>query len=170
MALPLGELSPQVTERALLPVLNGNVNVCKSSPGIYEEKDTRACAHGASFPCEAAWQFPVGCYLLVWSYVALSVLAVLGHLSQRERQGPLSRLRRQLSQRESQVPLSRLRRQLSQRESQVPRPTHYTERCIEARPYCLSNWTLNKSIMLLFHLFYKSNLPFFIIIAHCSIK
>ena len=27
LALPLGELSPQVTERALQPVLNGNVNL-----------------------------------------------------------------------------------------------------------------------------------------------
>ena len=34
-------------------------------------------------------------------------------------------------------PLSRLRRQLSQRESQVLHPTHYTERCMEVRPYDL---------------------------------
>ena len=27
LALPLGELSPQVTERALQPILNGNVNL-----------------------------------------------------------------------------------------------------------------------------------------------
>ena len=27
LALPLGELSPEVTERALLPALNGNVNL-----------------------------------------------------------------------------------------------------------------------------------------------
>lgn len=67
-------------------------------------------------------------------------------------------------------PLSRLRRQLSQRESQVPNPTHYTERCIEVRSYCSSNWDLNKSIMLLLDIFYKSNLPFFIVVAHCSIK
>ena len=28
LALPLGELSPQVTERVLQPVLNGKVNLC----------------------------------------------------------------------------------------------------------------------------------------------
>ena len=27
LALPLGELSPQVTERVLQPILNGNVNL-----------------------------------------------------------------------------------------------------------------------------------------------
>ena len=28
LALPLGELSPKVTERALQPFLNGNINLC----------------------------------------------------------------------------------------------------------------------------------------------
>ena len=34
LALPLGELSPQVTERALQPTLNGNINLCAHSRKI----------------------------------------------------------------------------------------------------------------------------------------
>ena len=49
MALPLGELSPQVTERVSQPFSNNNK--------------------------------------MEWSLFTLSVLAALGHLSQRERQG-----------------------------------------------------------------------------------
>ena len=106
--------------------------VCKSSPDICGEIDTRACVHVESFPCEAAGHFLIGCCLLVWSLFALSVLAALGHLSQGERQDPLSRLRRQLSQ----------------RESQVPHPTHYTERRIEVRP-CISStyWSLSNFML-----------------------
>ena len=52
LALSLGELSPQVTERALQPFLNNKIK---------------------------------------WSWFTLSVLAALGHLSQRERQGTLTR-------------------------------------------------------------------------------
>ena len=51
LALPLGELSPQVTERVLPPFLNNKINLCAHTP------------------------------------FALSVLAALGHLSHRERQG-----------------------------------------------------------------------------------
>ena len=60
VALPLGELSPQVTERELRPFSNDNL---------------------------------LGCCLWVWALFALSVLAALGHLSHRERQGRLSRVR-----------------------------------------------------------------------------
>ena len=83
LALPLGELSPQVTERVLQPFSNDKINLCTHITEI-------PVAHGVSSPCEAAGHFLIGCCLLVWSLVALSVLATLGHLSQRERQGKLS--------------------------------------------------------------------------------
>ena len=122
LALPLGELSPQVTERALQSILNGCVNLFAH---------TTACVHGESFPCEAARHSPIGCYLLVFT---LSVLAVLGHLSVFASLG-------RLSQKERQVPFSRLCRQLSQRESQGAHQTHDTEWCIEVRLYlCSTNW------------------------------
>ena len=63
LALPLGELSPQVTERVL-------------------QNDQSAG--------EDTGHFPISCYLLVWSCFALSVLALLGHLSRRARQGGLA--------------------------------------------------------------------------------
>ena len=168
-ALPLGELSPQVTERALQPFLNDKIDLFthiteipvnipvgesqnlqpkrhqelrtfriiskplrfimlraiqfndqsgRSAVKVHDEsadnplfvnfywifaekKDTRAYVRGVSFPCEAVGHFLIGCCLLVWSLFTLSVLAVLGHLSQRERQGMLAR---------------------------------HTERCIEVRP------------------------------------
>ena len=84
LALPLGELSPQVTERVLQPFSNDKINLCTHITEI-------PVAHGVSSPCEAAGHFLIEHCLLVWSLVALSVLATLGHLSQRERQGMLAR-------------------------------------------------------------------------------
>ena len=84
LALPLGELSPQVTERVLQPSSNDKINLCAHITEI-------PVAHGVSSPCEAAGHFLIGCCLLVWSLFTLSVLATLGHLSQRERQGMLAR-------------------------------------------------------------------------------
>ena len=84
LALPLGELSPQVTERVLQPFSNDKINLCTHITEI-------PVVRGVSSPCEAAGHFLIGCCLLVWSLVALSVLATLGHLSQGERQGMLAR-------------------------------------------------------------------------------
>ena len=84
LALPLGELSPQVTERDLQPFSNDKINLCAHITEI-------PVVRGVSSPCEAAGHFLIGCCLLVWSLVALSVLATLGHLSQGERQGMLAR-------------------------------------------------------------------------------
>ena len=83
LALPLGELSPQVTERVLQPFSNDKINLCAHTTKI-------PVVHGVSSPCEAVGHFLIEHCLLVWSLVALSVLATLGHLSQRERQGKLS--------------------------------------------------------------------------------
>ena len=83
LALPLGELSPQVTERVLQPFSNDKINLCTHITEIL-------VVRGVSSPCEAAGHFLIEHCLLVWSLVALSVLATLGHLSQRERQGKLS--------------------------------------------------------------------------------
>ena len=84
LALPLGELSPQVTERVLQPFSNDKINLCAHITEI-------PVAHGVSSPCEAVGHFLIEHCLLVWSLVALSVLATLGHLSQGERQGMLAR-------------------------------------------------------------------------------
>ena len=84
LALPLGELSPQVTERVLQPFSNDKINLCAHITEI-------PVAHGVSSPCEAAGHFLIEHCLLVWSLVALSVLATLGHLSQGERQGMIAR-------------------------------------------------------------------------------
>ena len=84
LALPSGELSPQVTERVLQPFSNDKINLCTHITEI-------PVAHGVSSPCEAVGHFLIEHCLLVWSLVALSVLATLGHLSQRERQGMLAR-------------------------------------------------------------------------------
>ena len=77
---------------------------------------------GSHFPAKPPGIFQLAVIFRYGHIFTLSVLAALGHLSQRERQ----------------VSLSRLRRQLSQGESQVPHPTHYTERCIEVRPFVSS--------------------------------
>ena len=158
LALPLGELSPQVTERVLQPFLNHKINSCthatkihvdipvgesqnlqaktlqelrtfsiiskplgfimlrsihfndqsgRSAVKVYNEsadnplfvnlhrifaqkKDTRAYVRVVSFPCGAAGHFLIGCCLWVRSLFTLSVLAALGHLSHRERQGVLA--------------------------------------------------------------------------------
>ena len=79
LALPLGELSPQVTERVLQPFSNDKINLCAHTTKI-------PVVRGVSSLCEAAGHFLIEHCLLVWSLVALSVLATLGHLSQRERQ------------------------------------------------------------------------------------
>ena len=84
LALPLGELSPQVTERVLQPFSNDKINLCTHITEI-------PAVRGVSSPCEAAGHFLIEHCLLVWSLVALSVLATLGHLSQGERQGMLAR-------------------------------------------------------------------------------
>ena len=169
LALPLGELSPQVTERALQPLLNDKINLLthiteipvnipvgesqnlqskrhqelrtfriiskplrfimlrsiqfndqsgRSTVKVHDEsandplfvnlywifaqkKIPELTFVGGASPCEAAGHFLIGYCLLVWSLFTLSVLAALGHLSQRERQGLLAR---------------------------------YTERCIDVRP------------------------------------
>lgn len=56
-----------------------------------EKKVPELTLMGVSSPCEAVGHFLIGCCLLVWSLFTLSVLATLGHLSQRERQGMLAR-------------------------------------------------------------------------------
>ena len=79
LALPLGELSPQVTERFLQPFSNDKINLCTHITEI-------PVVRGVSSPCEAVGHFLIGCCLLAWSLFSLSVLATLGHLSQGERQ------------------------------------------------------------------------------------
>ena len=87
VALPLGELSPQVTERELKPFSN-------LMPTYYVKR----CSPLARPLGELSPQVTervlrpflndniIGCCLLVWSLFALSGLAALGHLSQGERQ------------------------------------------------------------------------------------
>ena len=108
-ALPLGELSPQVTERALQPLLNDkidlfthiteipvNIPVGESQnlqPKRHQELRTFSIiSKPLRFVMLRAIQFndqsgrsAIKVHL-VWSLVTLSVLAALGHLSQRERQ------------------------------------------------------------------------------------
>ena len=124
LALPLGELSPQVTERILQPFSNDKINLCTHiteipvyipvgesqnlQPKRHQELRTFSIiSKPLRFIMLRAIQFndksgrsAIKVHL-VWSLVTLSVLAALGHLSQRERQGMLAR---------------------------------YTERCIEALP------------------------------------
>ena len=124
LALPLGELSPQVTERVLQPFSNDKINLCTHITEIPvdipvgESQNLQTKSHQElrtfsiiskplRFVMLRAIQFndksgrsAIKVHL-VWSLFALSVLAALGHLSQGERQGMLAR---------------------------------YTERCIEALP------------------------------------
>ena len=124
LALPLGELSPQVTERVLQPFSNDKINLCTHiteipvyipvgesqnlQPKRHQELRTFSIiSKPLRFIMLRAIQFndksgrsAIKVHL-VWSLVTLSVLAALGHLSQGERQGMLAR---------------------------------YTERCIEVRP------------------------------------
>ena len=89
-----------------------------------EEKIPQLAFMGRHFPAKPPSILQLA--IVFWyGHITLSVLASLGHLSQRERQ----------------TPLSRLRRQLSQRESQGAHQTHHTEQCIEVRPYIyLTYW------------------------------
>ena len=172
LALPLGELSPQVTERALRPFLNDKINLFTHITEIPvdipvgESQNLQTKRHQElrtfsiiskplRFVMLRAIQFndksgrsAVKVHL-VWSLVTLSVLATLGHLSQRERQdvfpgtSPLQALAAlgHLSQGERQdvfpgtFPLRALAAldHLSQRERQGML-ARYTERCIEVRP------------------------------------
>ena len=148
LALPLGELSPQVTERVLQPFSNDKINLCTHiteipvyipvgesqnlQPKRHQELRTFSIiSKPLRFVMLRAIQFndksgrsAIKVHL-VWSLVTLSVLAALGHLSQRERQdvfpgtSPLRALATlgHLSQGERQGMLAR-----------------YTERCIEVRP------------------------------------
>ena len=124
LALPLGELSPQVTERVLQPFSNDNINLFTHiteipvyipvresqnlQPKRHQELRTFSIiSKPLRFIMLRAIQFndksgrsAIKVHL-VWSLFALSVLAALGHLSQWERQGM---------------------------------PARYTERCIEALP------------------------------------
>ena len=61
LALPLGELSPQVTERVVQSFLNDEINLYAHTTKIH----------------------------LAWPLFPLSVFAALSHLSQRARQGIL---------------------------------------------------------------------------------
>ena len=114
LALPLGELSPQVTERVLQPFSNDKINLCThiTEIPVYipvgESQNLQTKRHQElrtfsiiskplRFVMLRAIQFndksgrsAVKVHL-VWSLVTLSVLAALGHLSQRERQGMLAR-------------------------------------------------------------------------------
>ena len=79
MALPLGELSPQVTERALQPGLNDKVE-CLHTP-------RKSLSENHLFYLAVSnWLSSFGMVI-----VTLSVIAALGHLSQRERRGAHAR-------------------------------------------------------------------------------
>ena len=114
LALPLGELSPQVTERVLQPFSNDKINLCThiTEIPVYipvgESQNLQTKRHQElrtfsiiskplRFVMLRAIQFndksgrsAIKVHL-VWSLVTLSVLAALGHLSQGERQGMLAR-------------------------------------------------------------------------------
>ncbi len=75
LALPLGELSPQVTERVLQSFSNDKVNLC-----AYTTKIPVNIPVGESQNLQPKGRQELRTF-------TLSVLAVLGHLSQRERQG-----------------------------------------------------------------------------------
>ena len=136
LALPLGELSPQVTERVLQPFSNDKINLCTHiteipvyipvgesqnlQPKRHQELRTFSIiSKPLRFIMLRAIQFndksgrsAIKVHL-VWSLFALSVLAALGHLSQWERQGMLAR---------------------------------YTERCIEVRPLSVRQFGVYCSI------------------------
>ena len=136
LALPLGELSPQVTERVLQPFSNDKINLFTHiteipvdipvgesqnlQPKRHQELRTFSIiSKPLRFVMLRAIQFndksgrsAIKVHL-VWSLVTLSVLAALGHLSQRERQGMLAR---------------------------------YTERCIEVRPLSVRQFGVYCSI------------------------
>ena len=160
LALPLGELSPQVTERVLQPFSNDKINLFTHITEIpvyipvgesqnrqpKRQPDLRTfsiISKPLRFVMLRAIQFndksgrsAIKVHL-VWSLVALSVLAALGHLSQGERQdvftgtSPLQALAvpGHLSQGERQGMLAR-----------------YTERCIEVRPLSVRQFGVYCSI------------------------
>ncbi len=136
LALPLGELSPQVTERVLQPFSNDKINLCTHiteipvyipvgesqnlQPKRHQElrtfsiisKPLRLVMLRAIQFNDKSGRSAIKVHL-VWSLFALSVLAALGHLSQWERQGMLAR---------------------------------YTERCIEVRPLSVRQFGVYCSI------------------------
>ena len=113
LVLPLGELSPQVTERVLQPFSNDKINLCThiteitvyipvgesqnlQTKGHQELRTFSIISKPLRFVMLRAIQFNDKSgrsaikVRLVWSLVTLSVLAALGHLSQRERQDVLA--------------------------------------------------------------------------------
>ena len=136
LALPLGELSPQVTERVLQPFSNDKINLCTHiteipvyipvgesqnlQPKRHQElrtfsiisKPLRLVMLRAIQFNDKSGRSAIKVHL-VWSLFALSVLAALGHRSQWERQGMLAR---------------------------------YTERCIEVRPLSVRQFGVYCSI------------------------
>ena len=160
LALPLGELSPQVTERVLQPFSNDKINLCThiteipvyipvgesqnlQPKGHQELRTFSIISKPLRFVMLRAIQFndksgrsAIKVHL-VWSLVTLSVLATLGHLSQRERQdvspgtSPLRALATlgHLSQGERQGMLAR-----------------YTESFIEVRPLSVRQFGVYCSI------------------------
>ena len=113
LALPLGELSPQVTERVLQPFSNDKINLCTHiteipvyipvgesqnlQPKRHQElrtfsiisKPLRLVMLRAIQFNDKSGRSAIKVHL-VWSLVTLSVLATLGPLSQGERQGVLA--------------------------------------------------------------------------------
>ena len=109
LALPSGELSPQVTERVLQPFSNDKINLCTHiteipvyipvgesqnlQPKRHQElrtfsiisKPLRLVMLRAIQFNDKSGRSAIKVHL-VWSLVTLSVLAALGHLSQGERQ------------------------------------------------------------------------------------
>ena len=160
LALPLGELSPQVTERVLQPFSNDKINLCTHiteipvyipvgesqnlQPKRHQElrtfsiisKPLRLVMLRAIQFNDKSGRSAIKVHL-VWSLVTLSVLATLGHLSQRERQDVFP----------GTSPLQALAvlGHLSQRERQGM-PARYTERCIEVRPLSVRQFGVYCSI------------------------
>ena len=137
LALPLGELSPQVTERVLQPFSNDNINLCAhitETPvdiPVGESQDLQPKRH------QELRTFSIISKPLVWSLVTLSVLAALGHLSQGERQDVFP----------GTSPLRALAAlgHLSQGERQGM-PARYTESFIEVRPLSVRQFGVYCSI------------------------
>ena len=77
LALPLGELSPQVTERVVQSFLNDEINLYAHTTKIH----------------------------LAWPLFPLSVFAALSHLSQRERQGMPAQNQMMQEQAQRMIPL-----------------------------------------------------------------
>ena len=70
MALPLGELSPKVTERVLQAFLNGDINLCAHAAKIHiniSVGETQDLQSKRCQKCVTAGRFPVDCCPLVWS-------------------------------------------------------------------------------------------------------